>query len=100
VRVTWENLGRPAGDDFPCLGDAGFRVPLSSNPAANLPNGSGWREPALTLPDSGGRMRDIASVMLMVNTTLERWVTGVQGPWLCLHRRWPKTHAVALWLPE
>ena len=48
-------------------------------------------EPPLILPDSGDRPRDVATVMRMVNATLERWITDEPGSWLWLHRRWPKT---------
>jgi Kdo2-lipid IVA lauroyltransferase/acyltransferase len=48
-------------------------------------------EPALVLPDTGDRQRDIATVMRMVNAILERWITDEPGSWLWLHRRWPKT---------
>jgi KDO2-lipid IV(A) lauroyltransferase len=48
-------------------------------------------EPPLALPDSGDRQQDIATLMRMVNATLERWITEEPGAWLWLHRRWPKT---------
>jgi KDO2-lipid IV(A) lauroyltransferase len=48
-------------------------------------------ESALALPDSGDRQQDIATLMRMVNATLERWITDEPRSWLWLHRRWPKT---------
>ena len=51
-------------------------------------------EPSLTLPDSGDRTADIATVMRMVNVILERWISDEPGSWLWLHRRWPKTEAL------
>lgn len=47
-------------------------------------------EEPLPLPDSGNRQADIASLMRMVNTTLERWIRARPESWLWLHRRWPK----------
>jgi Kdo2-lipid IVA lauroyltransferase/acyltransferase len=53
-------------------------------------------EPSLTLPDSGDRQQDIATLMRTVNATLERWITDEPGAWLWLHRRWPKTDFVSV----
>lgn len=47
-------------------------------------------EPPLTLPDTGDRTADIASLTQTVNDTLERWVRAKPESWLWLHRRWPK----------
>jgi KDO2-lipid IV(A) lauroyltransferase len=52
-------------------------------------------EPALALPDSGDRQRDVATLMRTVNQTLERWITDEPGSWLWLHRRWPKQQLAA-----
>jgi KDO2-lipid IV(A) lauroyltransferase len=52
-------------------------------------------EPPLALPDSGDRQKDVATVMRMVDATLERWITDDPGSWLWLHRRWPKTEIAA-----
>ncbi|MBW4022512.1 MAG: lauroyl acyltransferase [Proteobacteria bacterium] len=52
-------------------------------------------ESPLVLPDSGDRQQDIATVMRMVNATLERWIMDEPGSWLWLHRRWPKDTAIA-----
>lgn len=47
-------------------------------------------EPPMTLPDTGNREADIASLTLAMNQQLERWITAEPGAWLWLHRRWPK----------
>lgn len=47
-------------------------------------------EPALTLPDTGDRQADIATLTTAMNATLERWIRDRPGEWLWLHRRWPK----------
>jgi KDO2-lipid IV(A) lauroyltransferase len=47
-------------------------------------------EEPLALPGSGNRHADIASLMLLVNQVLERWIRDEPGSWLWLHRRWPK----------
>jgi Kdo2-lipid IVA lauroyltransferase/acyltransferase len=57
-------------------------------------------EPSLTLPDSGDRQQDIATLMRTVNATLERWITDEPGAWLWLHRRWPKTDFVSVRTPR
>ncbi len=51
-------------------------------------------EPALALPYSGDRQQDIATLMRIVNATVERWITDEPASWLWLHRRWPKTEFV------
>lgn len=47
-------------------------------------------EPPLSLPDSGDRHADIATLTRVMNACLERWITERPESWLWLHRRWPK----------
>ena len=48
-------------------------------------------EPPLTLPDTGDRHRDQATLTQAMNDMLERWIRERPESWLWLHRRWPKT---------
>lgn len=50
-------------------------------------------EPPLTLPDSGDRQADIATLTTDINAVLERWIRARPDHWLWLHRRWPKQPA-------
>ena len=45
--------------------------------------------PPMTLPDSGDRVADVASLMQAVNALIEDWVREEPAQWLWLHRRWP-----------
>lgn len=45
--------------------------------------------PALTVPQSGERAADVASLMAAVNRTLEDWIRERPEQWFWVHRRWP-----------
>ncbi|NHN88556.1 lysophospholipid acyltransferase family protein [Acetobacter conturbans] len=47
-------------------------------------------EPPMTLPDSGDRQADIATLTQAINDQLEKWIRACPESWLWLHRRWPK----------
>ncbi len=44
----------------------------------------------LTLPGTGNRILDQATLTQQVNDMLERWIRAQPDAWLWLHRRWPK----------
>lgn len=47
-------------------------------------------EKPLTLPETGNRHADIATLTQAVNDTLERWIRDRPAEWLWLHRRFDK----------
>jgi len=47
-------------------------------------------EPPLSLPDTGDRAADVATLTQMVNDAMERWIRAKPESWLWLHRRWPQ----------
>ena len=47
-------------------------------------------DPPLILPDTGNRAADVRTVMVAMNTILERWIREQPESWLWLHKRWPK----------
>ncbi len=55
-------------------------------------NGANFRlifHPPLEVEKTGERKKDVAAIMLRVNTILEGWIRENPGQWLWLHRRWP-----------
>lgn len=52
-------------------------------------------EPPLTLPDTGNRRADMATLTQQVNDRLEAWIRERPADWLWLHRRWPKEVSTA-----
>jgi len=45
--------------------------------------------PPVTLPDTGDRHADVASLMRDVNALIEGWIRARPEQWLWVHRRWP-----------
>ncbi len=48
-------------------------------------------EPPLAADLTGERARDIDTLLVAMNATLERWIRADPSSWLWLHRRWPKS---------
>lgn len=55
-------------------------------------NGANFRlilHPPLEIEKTGEREKDVATIMLSVNSMIEGWIRENPGQWLWLHRRWP-----------
>jgi Kdo2-lipid IVA lauroyltransferase/acyltransferase len=52
-------------------------------------------DPPLAVARTGDKTADIHAITLAVNQTLERWIRADPSSWLWLHRRWPKSPALA-----
>jgi KDO2-lipid IV(A) lauroyltransferase len=47
-------------------------------------------EPPLNIAQTGNQKADTYAILIAVNATLERWITGKPESWLWLHTRWPR----------
>lgn len=47
-------------------------------------------EPALALPDTGDRGKDVALLTRAVNARFEHWIRETPECWFWVHRRWPR----------
>lgn len=55
-------------------------------------NGANFRltiYPPIAVEKTGEREKDVAAIMLSVNTMIEGWIRQNPGGWLWIHRRWP-----------
>ena len=84
-------FGRPASTT-PTLGLLAIRTGAVVVPAFSIPLGQGrYRlvyEPAVEVPSSGDRDRDVLEMTARCTAIIEKWVRRYPSQWLWMHRRW------------
>jgi KDO2-lipid IV(A) lauroyltransferase len=87
-------FGRPASTT-PTLGLLALRTGAVVIPTFSIPLGEGrYRvvyEPAVEIPSSGDRDRDVLELTARCTAIIERWVRRYPEQWLWMHRRWKTT---------
>jgi len=87
-------FGQPASTT-PTLGLLALRTGAVMIPTFSVPLGKGrYRvvyEPAVEIPSSGDRDRDVLEVTARCTAIIEKWVRRYPEQWLWMHRRWKTT---------
>jgi KDO2-lipid IV(A) lauroyltransferase len=87
-------FGRPASTT-PTLGLLALRTGAVVIPTFSVPTGKGrYRivyEPAVEIPASGDRDRDVLELTARCTAIIEKWVRQYPEQWLWMHRRWKTT---------